>query len=71
WQSQKDYIMKLRIVAKELAFQLKQWESKELSAKRSVDLEKSADIEQMLDIFIKVYFNIPADTKKIENMQRK
>lgn len=71
WQLQKDYIVKLRIVTKELAYQLKQWESKELSGKANVDVVKSAEVEQMLDIFIKVYFNIPADTKKIESLQRK
>lgn len=75
WQLQKEYLMKLRISAKELAYQLKLWESKELSGKQVPDVTKSAEVEQILDLFIKVYFGPPltnpADTKKIENLQQK
>jgi hypothetical protein len=66
WQSQKDYILKLRIVTKELAYQLKMWESKELSSKNQIDMMKCAEVEEILDLFIKVYFNFPADIKNIK-----
>jgi hypothetical protein len=68
WQLQKDYIMKLRIAAKELIFQLKEWESKELTGKQIPDVTKNAKAEEMLDLFIKVYFGPPltdpANTKR-------
>jgi hypothetical protein len=66
WQTQKDYIMKLRIASKELAYQLKQWESKELVSGQEVDIMKNAKIEQTIDLFIKVYFNRTTDSKGIE-----
>jgi hypothetical protein len=72
WQLQKDYIMKLRIAAKELIFQLKEWESKELTGKQIPDVMKSAKVEQILDLFIKVYFGPPLansdDRKKNESI---
>lgn len=75
WQLQKDYIMKVRIAAKELIFQLKEWESKELAGKQTPDVTKNAKAEEILDLFINVYFGPPltnpADTKKIERMEHK
>jgi hypothetical protein len=75
WQLQKDYIIALRIAAKELIFQLKEWESKELTGKQIPDVTKAAKAEEILDLFINVYFGPPltnpADSKKIENIQHK
>jgi hypothetical protein len=66
WQTQKDYIMKLRIAAKELTFQLKQWESKELVSGQDIDIIKNAKVEQTIDLFIKVYFNRTTEMRDIQ-----
>ncbi len=75
WQLQPEYIMKLRITAKELIYQLKEWESKELAGRKIPDVTKAAKAEQILDLFIKVYFGPPltnpADSKKIESLRQK
>lgn len=69
WKSKKDYILKLRIVTKELTYQLKIWKTRELS-KQPVDAVRYTTIENLLDLFIKVYFNFPADTRNIEEKHR-
>jgi hypothetical protein len=48
---------------------LKIWETRELS-KHQIDIARFAAIEELLDLFIKVYFNFPADTRTIEEKHR-
>jgi hypothetical protein len=66
WQSVPDYLMKLRITTKELLFQLRTWQKKELSAPdRNPERSRSDEVLQTLELFINVYFNNAAELKTI------
>jgi len=57
--------MKLRIAAKELAFQAKQWQKKELNnSKRTPELSYSDGFDQAFTSFVKIYFGIKTPYKK-------
>jgi hypothetical protein len=59
WQTEKDCIIKLRIISKELAYQLKGWQKKELdSSGRNPDVAYSAKAEEAFGLFVKLYFNL-------------
>lgn len=64
WQTTEEHIVKLRIAAKELIFQTKEWQKKELLDERN---EQQTAIDstflKSLDLFEKTYFNI--DSVKI------
>jgi hypothetical protein len=65
WQHTPDHSIKLRIAAKELIFQIKQWQKKELrNVKRDVWEDKSWDFLKAYELFIRLYFNIPASPTK-------
>jgi hypothetical protein len=64
WKNDKDYVIKLRIVAKELTFQLKQWESKDRKKiKNSPELFLDTKVKEAFGLFIHVYFNIKPPPK--------
>jgi hypothetical protein len=64
WQTEKDYVIKLRIISKELAFQLKIWQQKELdNPKRNPEIAYSAKAEEAYGLFVKLYFNLKPTTE--------
>jgi hypothetical protein len=59
WITQRDYLIKLRIIAKELIYQLKEWQKKELdNPSRNVELPAGKKLEQAFTLFMKIYFNL-------------
>lgn len=59
WISKPDHLIKLRIIAKELIFQLKEWQKKELdNPSRNVEVPAGKKVEQAFTLFIKIYFEL-------------
>ncbi len=59
WRTEKDHIIKLRIITKELIHQLKKWQKKELNnKKRNPEVAYSGKAEEAYALFIRVYFNL-------------
>ena len=60
WRDKPDHTIKLRIAAKELVFQIQQWQNKELdNSRRDVWEDNSKKFVESYELFIKLYFNIP------------
>ncbi len=60
WRQTPDYIIKLRIATKELIFQIKQWQIRELdNSKRDPWVNQSGDFVLAYEFFIRLYFNLP------------
>jgi len=65
WRENPDQIIKLRIASKELIFQIKQWQKKELrNAKRDVWEDNSKKFVEIYELFLRLYFNIPTSPEK-------
>jgi hypothetical protein len=72
FKNDNDRLLKLRIASKEVAYQLRLWEKKELSnTNRNLEISLSTKVEESLEFFIKIYFGIsssdtckPGGTKK-------
>ncbi len=63
WRSTPEGIVKLRIATKELIYQLKIWEKRELlNANRNPEMILSSKTEEALDLFVRIYFAIQAPT---------
>lgn len=61
WRNSPECIVKLRIASKELIYQLKLWEKRELANKdRNFEIPLSAKCEEALDLFVRIYFCIQA-----------
>jgi hypothetical protein len=59
WQTEKDHIVKLRILSKELSYQLARWDEKELTGeKRNTEIAYSAKAEEAYGLFVRMYFNL-------------
>jgi hypothetical protein len=59
WISKPDHLIKLRIIAKELIFQLKEWQKKELdNPSRNVEVPAGKKVEQAFTLFAKIYFEL-------------
>jgi hypothetical protein len=58
WQFTLDYILKLRIAAKELAHQLQNWQKSLDKLGKSEDVATPRELEETLMIFVRVYFNL-------------
>jgi hypothetical protein len=60
WRANPEQVMKLRIGAKELAFQMKNWRQKAI---RSTEIDfrqdKSKAFRESYELFIRLYFNLP------------
>ncbi|MBN1306278.1 MAG: hypothetical protein JXA18_00065 [Chitinispirillaceae bacterium] len=57
WRKNPQGILKLRIASKELIFQLKKWEKRELSNPgRNPEIALSLRSEEALDLFVRIYF---------------
>ncbi|NLP03659.1 MAG: hypothetical protein GX089_14285 [Fibrobacter sp.] len=60
WRLIPGQIMKLRIAAKELAFQIEQWQKKELAnPKRDAWEDSSKKFAESYELFVRLYFNLP------------
>ena len=59
WLEKKDYVIKLRIVTKELIYQMKTWQKKDLSKyKKKTNLEYSESLKETYSLFVRMYFNL-------------
>ena len=59
WKSKPDQIIKLRIISKELIYQLKEWQKKELdNPHRNIEVPAGKKVEQAFTLFIKIYFEL-------------
>ncbi len=59
WRTEPDHIIKLRIISKELIFQIKEWQDKELdNPKRNSEISYGKKFEEAFTLFMKIYFNI-------------
>ena len=57
WRNEKDKIIKLRIAARELIFQLKKWQKDELKkSKRKTDIMYSKNLKEAYSLFVRMYF---------------
>jgi hypothetical protein len=58
WQTQNDQLLKLRIVAKELVYEVKEWQKKEIdSPGRNKEISYGKKFEEAYTLFVKLYFN--------------
>ncbi len=60
WRENPEHVIKLRIAAKELAFQMKQWRIRVLTIPE-IDLrqDKSKKFREAHELFIRLYYNLP------------
>ncbi len=59
WKSKPDHLIKLRIITKELIYQLKEWQKKELdNPSRNVEVPAGKKVEQAFTLFLKIYFDL-------------
>lgn len=59
WRQTTDHVIKLRIAAKELVYQIKQWQKKELDEPEKTTWEdQSGDFVQAYELFVRLYFNL-------------
>jgi hypothetical protein len=59
WREKKDYVVKLRIVVKELIYQLKTWQKKDLdNYKKDPFISFSDDLNDTYSLFVRMYFNL-------------
>lgn len=60
WKNNPEHTMKLRIAAKEFAFQLKQWRTQIINTP-DVDFrqDRSKSFRESYELFIRLYFNLP------------
>jgi hypothetical protein len=58
WRAQQNHVLKLRIISKELAFQLQEWDRKVLdNSKRDHELFFDTKVKEAFSLFIRLYFN--------------
>jgi hypothetical protein len=59
WKQSPDNIIKLRIISKELIYQIKEWQDKEIdNSKRNIELSYGKKFEEAFTLFMKIYFNL-------------
>jgi hypothetical protein len=59
WRQKPEYIVKLRIITKELIYQIKDWQKKELdNPGRNVEVASGKKFEEAFSAFVKIYFVI-------------
>ncbi|MBD3344644.1 MAG: hypothetical protein GF401_06245 [Chitinivibrionales bacterium] len=64
WRANPEYIIRLRIIIKELIYQTKQWQKKELTnSRRNREIAYSEKFEVAYAIFIRLYFNLKPPPK--------
>lgn len=68
WQANKEHIVSLRIAIKELIFQIKEWQKKELTnSKRNHEISQDSQFFKALIFFERVYFNKIVSTQHLKN----
>lgn len=64
WRKNPDHVLKLRITVKELIFQIRLWQQKELAnPNRDVLADHSKEFIRTLELFTRLYFNLPSSGK--------
>jgi hypothetical protein len=66
WEDNPEHVVKLRIAAKELEFQLKQWRMRVLAIPE-MDImrqDKTKKLREAYELFIRLYFNLPPASVK-------
>jgi hypothetical protein len=59
WQTQENQIIKLRIISKELAYQIKEWQKQELeNSGRNQEVSSGKKFEEAFTLFVRLYFNM-------------
>jgi hypothetical protein len=59
WRNTPESVLKLRIATKELIYQLRLWEKRELSNQnRNPEIAMSLKCEEALDLFVRIYFSL-------------
>lgn len=59
WQTQNNQIIKLRIISRELVYQLKEWQKLELdNPGRNPEVSYGKKFEEAFTLFVKLYFNM-------------
>jgi hypothetical protein len=59
WKQSPDNIIKLRIISKELIYQIKEWQDKEIdNPKRNIEVTYGKKFEEAFTLFMKLYFNL-------------
>jgi len=59
WQTQSNHIIKLRIISRELAYQIKEWQKLELdNPNRNREVSYGKKFEEAFTLFVKLYFNL-------------
>jgi hypothetical protein len=59
WRQSPDNIIKLRIISKELIYQIKAWQDKEIgNSKRNIEVSYGKTFEEAFTLFMKIYFNL-------------
>lgn len=59
WRQSSDHLIKLRIISKELAYQIKEWQNKELdNPRRNREISYGKKFEEAFTLFMKIYFNL-------------
>ncbi len=59
WQTQSNHIIKLRIISKELAYQIREWQKQELdNSHRNPEVNYGQKFEEAFALFVKLYFNL-------------
>jgi len=58
WQTQPDQLVKLRMISKELIYQIREWQKKELdNPGRNKEISYGKKFEEAFTLFVKIYFN--------------
>jgi hypothetical protein len=58
WQTQSDQILKLRMISKELIYQIREWQKKEIdNPGRNKEVSYGKKFEEAYTLFVKLYFN--------------
>jgi hypothetical protein len=58
WKADPAYVLKLRIVTKELVYQLKQWETQSRKSSTNPELFLNTKVKEAYGLFVHLYFNI-------------
>jgi hypothetical protein len=59
WQTQTNQSIKLRIISKELVYQIREWQKKELdNSGRNREISYGKKFEEAFTLFVKLYFNL-------------
>lgn len=64
WQASPEYVTKLRIVSKELIYQMNEWQKRELTNKnRKPEAPLGGKFETAFTVFVRVYFDLKPSPK--------